>query len=1132
MAHGSDISEAAGRVLLMMLVLLLLAQCSKASSGYPMQSLVDSNRTWIDQSNASFRPNNASAPSLPKWAQELKTFPRLSMHAAAKASDGRIYCFGGQEVAPDTGATSTSMALRRPLNSVTIYDPPSNKWYNETTFTKVFPDPRVDAASWSVGLGVYVYGGEGGSGVMRDVWKYQNRTWKVMSWSPALPMLSGHTADVLDPANPNAVYIFGGMDGNRAPSNKLYVVYTNNGSWSLVTPTGSGGLAPPPRIYHASAVMQSPTRGPMLLIHGGTDDDNPKSDLWIYFLRTNTWVSKNSGASAASMAYDGAYVPPVTVPPVYRHACVAVFPTLFCVGGKSQGDGITLEFDVLLNRYIQVFVKNPADLPPLQTHKMAMYQNGTERPLALVIGGTTGVPAQFYTKATVLETFAAPPICQQPYISPDFRGLCIICPVGSGANVTEDMHRCRHCPQGTYSKDSLCVACPFGTYNPRNGTSNISSCIACPPGYFTRQAGSRSRTQCLSCPLGTYWDGRTACLNCPAGTYGVKLAALSMDEACSPCPYGTYSTEGTASACTSCPAGTSGPPFIRGLDPYQIYLQNMIQQQTGRPSNACPLTLPVKKVMNDYYVYMTLLVRDFGEDGAKGTNPFKPVDLTRFAPTLKMYMYFTGNTGVMYTNCQDAQSYVPTCTSVKANETYSVALANTLGQGCGYSDVGYLVHTFTFRFTAPSPATTIFIKGDGLRGLNYTFEVVNNFKTIRFPVPWPTLVATGQTFALPIEAFLQDSGQIDPTANFTTTILAKCTISTATVLISVNGGVARPTQTITVTNGHAYPMVSGEVVGSGCSFYYVDQYGTTLQPNPWPTFSVQSATYLNLTLMAPNASNWGQIWVKVLAVDAQGEIATADNKSLVQIRMWSDSNLNIEGGSVVAPLQNGQALIPVVVYGGQPVKKHYYGRFEVVHLSGRLPLLKNNISKVFYTTFINGTKLVLEERRYPFPSLVEANTTLMLEITSVNILTGAHDSRRDIPVQVQISGCGAHIAGNRSVRLTGPTTSQMLTTTLRGGRGTIMLYVRSHYDATNCKVGVNEYGSSPSRIRRVKGFWTPSFSVVSPRKLVINTTVPVSGVCAYPLGCGAASCSMPIAGNTTRYNISLVSSTGMVVTSD
>lgn len=125
------------------------------------------------------------------------------------------------------------------------------------------------------------------------------------------------------------------------------------------------------------------------------------------------------------------------------------------------------------------------------------------------------------------------------------------CKMGSTSPRPED----GVCDKGGWCDGQAFFACPSGTYNPINGSSNERACVPCPPGYFCTGPGEIDYSDKL-CPAGHYClQGTTISTNfpCPGGTYYDKMNATSEND-CLPCPEGYYCPPGN-SVPLICPAG-------------------------------------------------------------------------------------------------------------------------------------------------------------------------------------------------------------------------------------------------------------------------------------------------------------------------------------------------------------------------------------------------------------------------------------------------------------------------------------------------------------------------------------------------------------------------------------------------
>ncbi|CUE73353.1 membrane-associated protein, putative [Bodo saltans] len=145
--------------------------------------------------------------------------------------------------------------------------------------------------------------------------------------------------------------------------------------------------------------------------------------------------------------------------------------------------------------------------------------------------------------------------------------------VGSQGGIGGICPRGYYCPVGT--KYNVSKPCPPGSYNPTNGSSNITACLSCTPGRYCTGWGNYQVTGLCAagyyCPTGCT-DAQ--CSNkpchgncaqptpydvipyasggiCPSGHYcPIGSSSITM------CVAGTYAPDSGMSACIACPIGT------------------------------------------------------------------------------------------------------------------------------------------------------------------------------------------------------------------------------------------------------------------------------------------------------------------------------------------------------------------------------------------------------------------------------------------------------------------------------------------------------------------------------------------------------------------------------------------------
>lgn len=1041
---------------------------------------VSKTRRWVRDTERAFKPDNRSFPAIPSYGQ-LVSPPRLSKFVTSVDSNGRLVVFGGEQENPLAPLEPLSLGT----NHLYLYDFARNLWFNETQFFKSSPGPRVDHVAWNWNNHMYIHGGIHDI-AYSDVWSYHNRTWTRLLWDG--PRLYGHTAEAI---SSSVTLIFGGRDGTTYYST-LYRV-TINGTFSKVAHIL--GPTPPPRAYHASAVMTDKTRGVVMYIFGGSDGTKKLSDLWIYIVTKNTWIKLNDGYTGQVLSYDGTLVPPVSIPGVARHACVASFPTIMCVGGSPTGTTITVEYDVSLNRWLRMFFYDATALPPLDSHRAVLHDYGNTVGLQfLAIGGITGPPLKFTTPVTITRTDMHTQACPYGYFNPDQDGKCFPCPLGSALDLGVSPHKCQLCVRGTYSRNGECRKCPVGTYNPLNGSSNITACLSCPPGYFTVVAGSYSASQCKTCLLGTYANNGI-CLPCPPGTYGALPGQLYQDLGCKPCPYGNWSYAGSA-LCTGCPAGTSSGPFSKRLYSNYIAVQGMA---AGGPSGSyagCPGGVPASIVAGNWF-YVPIAVRDIG-----GANVY-----TGFGSAAVTVEFESANPkAVMYVGC--TVSGLPnTCgTSVGQNVTYTVTNADN--QAPCYS-LG--MATFLLRFDHTSNYMKLSFRSGRLHPASISFAVTAS-ALAGSPKFGPNSVAyvTGLADSSLRITATDITGEFDPLATWSFSLFATCLYGTPSPTFRVGAGPVAATQTLTFVAGVVQPAIKFVGVGRNCTWKATAATNTII--SPYPSFTIQTISTMTVTPRTQNVSNYGIIYLDVFVRNSTGDIVTGDSSSKIKLSIWPSGpyakSIHFKQTNLVRTFLDGHAFYALEVFTNYTYETNIWTRFVITYLSGVTPLLSPVETPNIYIRRTNGTILRQVTDEYPFPDVIAAGKTMIIQVESVNAASGQQDSRRNIIVDLRLSGCPTTTIAvvNRTA----------LIVPLLEGRGTVHVLIGGA-DATNCRIHIGEH-NVPDPL--VKGFWTPAFRVSTPHNVTQDHCVS-----------SCASCSVDV-GQIVQFNITILAGDGSVAVHD
>jgi N-acetylneuraminic acid mutarotase len=230
--------------------------------------------TYSNASNAHAQVNisdNDAAGSL-SW-KTVASSPVARSEGMGAVVGGKLYTFGGY-----------SDSKYRPLPTVEVYDPATNKW----TQKKDMPQRLTHAGTTTDGTFIYMAGGYPGlpnqpqTFSTTNVWKYDpaNDSWTTIQ---ALPSARG--AGSLQYLN-HTLYFFGGADSNRADRAEMWTLdlSTSGAEWV------QRASLPAARNHVGGAALN----GKIYAVGGQTGQDNAsvfKSDVWSYDPSTNKWTT-------------------------------------------------------------------------------------------------------------------------------------------------------------------------------------------------------------------------------------------------------------------------------------------------------------------------------------------------------------------------------------------------------------------------------------------------------------------------------------------------------------------------------------------------------------------------------------------------------------------------------------------------------------------------------------------------------------------------------------------------------------------------------------------------------------------------------------------------------------------------
>jgi hypothetical protein len=1076
--------------LALLFIVSAVASFAYAQSAHrPAVVSVSKARFWIPDVFRNFRKTNTSAPALPKYAVPIQ-YPTIAKHTAVlDETTSRIIVYGGE--IPDVEM------IRRPghlaTSDVYQYDVPQNKWYQEAPFTAA-PAPRLDHVAWMVGGAMWIHGGKGALTAYSDVWTYRNRTWH--RFPDEGPRLSGHSADRIAP---NAVWVFGGRN-DRDYSSRLYNTFNGTFNWVKTT-----GQAPTPRCYHATAVMNNTLRGVKFFVMGGFDGQRSLGDIYsIAFTSGNSfvWTFLNPGRSDPVTSYDGVQITGVDVPGLARHACAAQFPIVICVGNGGGDRSTVVEYDDYLTKWLPSYTSNPDMLPPISGGKsVRMSKSETGKPEFWVVGGLKGAPNSYNYPRAILKTNLLTEACPEGYINPDFDGRCLLCGSGSAVYFDENPHRCKICPPGTYERYGECRNCPRSTYQPKNGTTNVTFCLACPAGYFTVNEGADGPEDCITCPIGTY-AVPNGCANCPAGTYGVLAGQQHYDLGCEPCSYGYYSREG-ATSCTACAPGSSTGPFIERNRPHKISLYGMgvINPAGSAPSN-CPAGPLVTTVVAGTWFYMILTLADYGDDGTlRALNPMRRQPTWNNAHldggVTDVTAEFEGDVSRMYYNCRDT-SLAPPCSSVGVNQTSLVVSTYNLLPGCYTQNADFYI-VLALRFDDTSFNTTLRIRSDGIVGLEIPLKIIANGELVNITNVPPVYVGSKAVASrfIALDLLLR----FDPTATGSFLLAAQCGAGVAAPRFKVNGAAASTSKTLTFVGGIVDANIELVDQSRQCRWFITRNARSRLDATLW---SSQLPSLLDTSLTATNVTSGSVINVYGIIRNVTGDIVTGDDSTMLRLELAPGRPYNqyirIQEGSHIARVSGGIARFTFHVTSSYPNPNVLVsGAFVLSVDSGLTPTpLPVETEKFYIATNKNGTTIRMLTDRYPFPTTPMMNRTFKVEL-QLQDKGGSVVGYRNPRIYAELVGCP-------SLRLSIVNTSSPYVTLIQGHA--VVSLVLTGKDGANCRILFHEVGYDPEYTPH--GAWSPVFNVMSPHHLRHNNT-------CKPPSC-AVSCNFEVG---YRYWISV-----------
>jgi N-acetylneuraminic acid mutarotase len=136
------------------------------------------------------------------------------------------------------------------------------------------PSPRAGAALAALGGKIYLYGGTGSGGDLKDTWVWDDTSWTQVPVSGPTPGTRyGHSMATLG----NTIVLFGNIGGYTD-------TWTFDGTtWTLAAPASAGPTGDPKGLFESRCFQTLATLGDKVILFGGEQDANHVlNDTWAW----------------------------------------------------------------------------------------------------------------------------------------------------------------------------------------------------------------------------------------------------------------------------------------------------------------------------------------------------------------------------------------------------------------------------------------------------------------------------------------------------------------------------------------------------------------------------------------------------------------------------------------------------------------------------------------------------------------------------------------------------------------------------------------------------------------------------------------------------------------------------------
>ena len=406
-------------------------------------------------------------------------------------------------------------------NSITIIEFNDNKiihWYFLENY--ISPHSRISSSLTQMNEFLCLFGGVESYTHFNDLWLYdiKNQIWElsnILGTSPS-PRASHAAASSGD-----ALLIWGG-EGNSGLMNDMFIYNFLINNWIEIIPASSN--IPSARKGSCLAFNM-----PLAYLFGGENNFDSSGELWQYDFRTNLYTlvsTYNLGLAYGSCQLinntiyifcgfnkaQGLYYKII----VTYNFSINIWNSIL-TNANCGLNGISLQLGETFINYGGTYI-NDNSLTKLYIHNKEI-ETWVEEDIGLFATGS----AYFQSK---LYLFSGGAFSQYRWINTNIGAEIFgVIDIGKLFKIKSIPIICS---PGTYFSNAECLSCPAGTYAEGYGNYN---CTPCGIGKFGPNIASTSKKQCYPCNANTFNTeiGAKRCLNCPVG-YSCNIGTYTLEK--------------------------------------------------------------------------------------------------------------------------------------------------------------------------------------------------------------------------------------------------------------------------------------------------------------------------------------------------------------------------------------------------------------------------------------------------------------------------------------------------------------------------------------------------------------------------------------------------------------------------